>query len=97
MFCLYNKFVVKKEVSRGAGAQGVIVKSTGCGLDPHSRKWNIYLNLYFHFFTHLWSQGKARRWIPPFNTQCIRRDSKDFGDNCGIQREGDLILLLKKY
>ena len=25
-------------------------KSTGCGFDPHSRRWNIYLNLYFHFF-----------------------------------------------
>ena len=26
------------------------VESTGCGFDPNSRKRNIYLNLYFHFF-----------------------------------------------
>ena len=39
------------EASRGAGAQRVIVKSTGCGFDPHLRKLNIYLHLYFHFFT----------------------------------------------
>ena len=25
-------------------------RKTGCGFDPHSRRWNIYLNLYFHFF-----------------------------------------------
>ena len=25
-----------KEASRGAGAQSVTVKSTGCGFDPHS-------------------------------------------------------------
>ena len=31
-------------------AQSVTVKSTGCGFDPHSRKLNIYLHLYFHFF-----------------------------------------------
>ena len=31
-------------------ARGVTVKSTGCGFDPHSRRLNIYLNLYFHFF-----------------------------------------------
>ena len=29
------------EASRGAGAQGV--NTTGCGFDPNSRKWNIYL------------------------------------------------------
>ena len=36
--------------SRGAAARGVTAKPTGCGFDPHSRRWNIYLNLYFHFF-----------------------------------------------
>ena len=35
-----NKF----EVSRGAGVQSATVKPTGCGFDPHSRRWNIYLN-----------------------------------------------------
>ena len=38
------------EASRGTGAQSVNEKSTGCRFDPHSRKWNIYLHLYFHFF-----------------------------------------------
>ena len=42
-----NEFI---EASRGAAARGVSVKLTGCGFDPHSRRWNIYLNLYFHFF-----------------------------------------------
>ena len=27
-----------------------VTVSDGCGFDPHSRKSNIYLNLYFHFF-----------------------------------------------
>ena len=38
------------EASRGAAARSVTVKLTGCGIDPHLRRWNIYLNLYFHFF-----------------------------------------------
>ena len=38
------------EASRGAGAQSVTVNASGCGFDPHSRKWNIYSNFYFHFF-----------------------------------------------
>ena len=41
---------LSKTASRGAAAQSVTVKPTGCGFDPHSRRWNIYLNLYFHFF-----------------------------------------------
>ena len=43
-------FHSNNEASRGAAAGGVTVKPTGCGFDPHSRRWNIYLNLYFHFF-----------------------------------------------
>ena len=38
------------EDSGGVAARSVTVKPTGCGFDPHSRRWNIYLNLYFHFF-----------------------------------------------
>ena len=38
------------EVSPGAGAQSVTVKSTGCGFNHYSRKLNIYFHLYFHFF-----------------------------------------------
>ena len=29
-------------------AQRVTINETSCGCDPHSRKRNIYLNLYFH-------------------------------------------------
>ena len=58
----------KNEAGRGTEAQSVTVKSTGCGFDSHSRKWNIYL--YFHF--SLWCRGKARRWVPPLNTQCLQ-------------------------
>ena len=35
MFYLMYGF---SEASRGAGAQSVTVKSTGCGFDPHSRR-----------------------------------------------------------
>ena len=37
----------------------VTVKSTDCGFDPHSRKLNIYLHLYFHFFALLSRQNVA--------------------------------------
>ena len=48
------------EHSRGAGAQSVIVESTGCGFNPHSRIWNIYLHLYFSF---LRSGAEAKRGV----------------------------------
>ena len=38
------------KASRGAVPQSVTLKPTGCGFDPRSRRWNIYLNLYFRFF-----------------------------------------------
>ena len=43
----------------GAAARGVTVKLTGCGFDPHSTIWNIYLNLYFHFFALVSRQSAA--------------------------------------
>ena len=48
MVICYN--VSEIEASRGAAARSVVVQPTGCGFDPHSRRRNIYLNLYFHFF-----------------------------------------------
>ena len=56
MTCTYNidliillwHMTLHLEASRGAEAQSVTVKSTGCGFDPHSRKWYIYLR--FHFW-----------------------------------------------
>ena len=46
----YYKIIFVFEASSGAAAR-VTVKSTGCGFDAHSKRWNIYLHLYFHFFT----------------------------------------------
>ena len=36
------------------------IKSTGCGFDPHSKRWNINLNLYFHFFILVSRQNASR-------------------------------------
>ena len=47
------------EASRGAAARDVTVKPTSCGFEPHSRRWNIYLNLYFHFFALVSRQSAA--------------------------------------
>ena len=47
------------EAGRGAKAQSVIVKSTGCRFDSHSMKFNIYLHLYFHFFALVSRQSAA--------------------------------------
>ena len=89
-------------------ARGVTVKPTGCGFDPHSRRWNIYLNLYFH--SSLWCRGQARRWVLPLNTQCLQ-NSAESGERsvltldgylvsvypavCGIQLEADLFIYVK--
>ena len=34
----FKKTFILIEASRGAGAQNVTVKPTGCGFDPHSRR-----------------------------------------------------------
>ena len=69
------------EDSRGAWLQSGIVNATGCGFHPHSRKWNIYLNLYFHFFALVSRQRAAlssatEHAIPPefsgmWRTECL--------------------------
>ena len=43
------------------GRQCVSV-NTYRGFNPHSKKWNIYLNLYYHFFTV----------VALLNVQCLR-------------------------
>ena len=58
------------EAGGGAGAQSVTVKPTGCGFDSHSRRWNIYLNLYINFFALVLRQSAAlssatRHAMPP--------------------------------
>ena len=96
----YLRFInLSVEASRGAGEQRVTVKSTGCGFDPHSMRWIIYLHLCF-FISSLWCWGKARRWVPLLNTQCLQNLVESGELNiltlgslwlpCGIQREADL-------
>ena len=65
----------------GAGAHSVTVNATGFGFDPHSRKINIYFNLYFHFFALVSSQSAAlssatQHEMPPelggkWGTECL--------------------------
>ena len=69
------------EASRGTAAQSVTVKATGCGFNSHSGRWNIYLNLYFHFFALVSRLSAALRSatqhaIPPefgrkWGTECF--------------------------
>ena len=65
------------EASRGAAAQGVTVKPTGCGFDPHSKRWNIYLNLYFHFF------ALVSRWSAALSAVTQHAMPPDFGRKWG--------------
>ena len=52
------------EANRGAEAQIVTAKSTGCVFDPNTRKSIIYLYLYFHFFALVSRQSPdfGRKW-----------------------------------
>ena len=69
------------EASRGAGAQNVSVKPIRYGFDPHSRRGNIYLNLYFQFFALVSRQNAAlssatQHAMPPefgrkWGTECL--------------------------
>ena len=87
------------ETSRGTEAQSVSVESTGCEFDPHSRKWNIYLHLHFHFFALV-----SRQLL---NTQYLQ-NSAESGERivltlgslaypavCGIQRETGYYFITK--
>ena len=48
--CINFWFPLSFLASHGAAAQSMTVKPTGCGFDPHSRRWNIYIHWYFQFF-----------------------------------------------
>ena len=91
-YFLNNRFLCKLiyfEASRGAGAQSVTVKPTGCGFDPHSRRWNIYFNLYFHFIALV--SNTAQCWVLPINTQCLQ-NSAESGER-SVLTIGSLCLL----
>ena len=64
-----------------AQGQSVTVKGAGCGFDLHSRKRNIYLHLYFHFFAPVSRQSgvlsfATQHAMPPdlggkWGTECL--------------------------
>ena len=80
------------------------VKPIGCRFDPHSRRWNIYLNLYFHFFALVSRQNAAfcsatQHPMPPesgrkWGTECLNTRFP-LPAVCGIQR--DLFICLFLY
>ena len=45
--------------------------ATGCGFDPHSRKLNIYVNLYFRFFALVWSRSVRWKFGGKWATECL--------------------------
>ena len=65
---------IKNEaVSRGAGAQSVIVNRLVMGPIP-TQEDEIFIYIYI-FISFLWcrAKGKARRWVPPLNTKCLQK------------------------
>ena len=90
------------ESSRGAEAQSVTAKWTGCGFDSHWRKLNIYLNFYFHFFALVSRQSAAmssatQHAMPPvfgekWEMECLNTRFPAYPAACGIQREPDLFI-----
>ena len=74
MLCM--NYILYVYASRGAAVRSVTVKPTGCGFDPHSRRWNVYLNLYFHFFALVSRLTATQNAIPPefgrkWGTECL--------------------------
>ena len=63
MVCILLVYQYLILASRGAGAQSVTVKASGCGFDPRSKKINIKYLFKFIFpfrLLLLWCQGKVR-------------------------------------
>ena len=94
----FQRFICVFEASRGAVAQSVTVKQIGCGFDPHSKRWNIYLNLYFHFFALVSKQSAAlssatQHAMPPeFGRKWGTEVPSAYSAVCGIQRKANLII-----
>ena len=96
---LYNKV---NNASRGAAARSVTVKPAGCGFDPHSRKLDIYLYLYFHFFALASGQSAAlnsanQHAMPPelgtkWGTEYLDTRPSTYPAVCGIQRKADIFM-----
>ena len=88
-------------------AQCLTVNATGCGFKPHSRKWNIYSNLYIHFFALVSRQSAA---LSPATQYALSpKSGGECGPKClntgvlsayltvcGIRREADFFYLFRK-
>ena len=77
-----NDFIQKHNIRGQSWRSGTKCDcETGCGSDPHSRRRNIYLNLYFHFFALVSRQSAAlssatQHAMPPefgrkWGTECL--------------------------
>ena len=64
--------------SRSEGAQSVTAKSTDCGFNPRGNE--IFTNFYI-FISSFWCRDRARRWVPPLNTQCLHNSAEN-GKRC---------------
>ena len=83
----FKDWIREYEANRGAVARSVTVKSTGCGFDPHSRRWSIYLNVYFHFFALVTRLSAAlssatHHAMPPEFTETGERSVLTLGSLC---------------
>ena len=56
-----------------------VTSLTGCGFDPHSRKWNIYINLYFYLFA-LVSRQRAE-----LSSDAQHATLPNFGEKWGVE------------
>ena len=83
--------MIMNEASRGAGAQSVTVKPTSCGFDPHSRRSNIYLNLYFYFF------ALVSRTSAALGSATQHAMSPEFGRNSALQCAGYSVKLIHLF
>ena len=83
VFLLLYVYRLLLEASRGEGVQSAIVKATGCGFNARSRKWHLYLNLYFYFFALVSKQSAALSSV--LNTQCFR-NSEGSGERSGLNQ-----------
>ena len=54
--------------------KSVTVKPNGCGFDPHLRRCNIYLNLFFHFFALVHARYGVEFYYSTRNASKIRQN-----------------------
>ena len=67
------------EASRDAEVQSLTVNGSGCGFYSHSRRWSIYLNLYFHFF------ALVSRWSAELRSATQYAMPPKFGEKWGTE------------